>query len=106
MDHEIELGSIILVLLILFFFFEMMRLLPCLAVKSCGSFKYNPFRPLPHDFHHQPPFSIEAQLRLDLSLSLEFKNASKSGYINSKYCIYIFTTCINNTIKLTYGLKF
>ena len=28
-------------------------------------------RPLPHDFHHQPPFSIEAQFKLERSLSLK-----------------------------------
>lgn len=31
-----------------------------------------PLSPRPHDFHHQPPLSIEAQLRLDRSLSLFF----------------------------------
>lgn len=47
--------------------------LPCLAVKSCGSFKYNPLSPLPQDFHHHPPFNIDAQFKLDLSLSLRKK---------------------------------
>ena len=45
--------------------------IPCRAVRSWGSLRYSPLSPLPQDFHHQPPFSIEAQFRLDLSLSLQ-----------------------------------
>lgn len=57
-----------------------MSMSPCLAVRSCGSCRYSPLSPRPQDFHHHPPFSIDAQFSDDRSLSL-YK-------LHHYYCIY------------------
>lgn len=35
--------------------FHLNQLIPCLAAGSLDSWRYSPFKPLPQDFHHQPP---------------------------------------------------
>lgn len=68
--------------------------LPCLAVRSWGSLRYNPLSPLPQDFHHQPPFSIEAQFRLDLSLSL------RTNHLILKCSLHTYRLAVETIISL------
>lgn len=73
--------------------------LPCLAVRSWGSLRYNPLSPLPQDFHHQPPFSIEAQFRLDLSLSL------RTNHLILKRSLHIYRLAVGTIISLMSSWK-